>query len=205
MTELLPYPFCGALPRSTGRFSYWSIHCANDECGVHVETTGATLDDSSQLWNTRSAPSVDAAGWTCKALRSTFPEQVDCDWPNCGCDPAASKVIEALQEQGMLRESTAAPSATGKRIALKVRDLVWMAGASGTYFTARTGFGVDYYVSMHNDGNRYLAMYGGDAIGRFISPAEGRAACQRDFEKRSRFMDCPAAEQAEPKTAAAKR
>lgn len=37
----------------------------------------------------------------CKARRSTDPPQ-DCDWPTCGCDPAADKVIEALIEADKL-------------------------------------------------------------------------------------------------------
>jgi hypothetical protein len=42
--------------------------------------------------------------WECKArpwIKSDPPQ--DCDWPTCGCDPAASKVIAALQEQGLLK------------------------------------------------------------------------------------------------------
>jgi hypothetical protein len=38
---------------------------------------------------------------SCKVLMygKTDPPQ-DCDWPFCGCDPHATKVIEALQEMG---------------------------------------------------------------------------------------------------------
>jgi hypothetical protein len=42
------------------------------------------------------------APWKCKAQRTADPPQ-DCDWPVCGCDPYADKVIEALQESGKLR------------------------------------------------------------------------------------------------------
>jgi len=38
----------------------------------------------------------------CKAQRTADPPQ-DCDWPTCGCDPYANKVIEALVELGKLR------------------------------------------------------------------------------------------------------
>lgn len=37
----------------------------------------------------------------CKAQRTAVEPQV-CDWPMCGCDPYADKVIEALQESGRL-------------------------------------------------------------------------------------------------------
>ncbi len=39
----------------------------------------------------------------CKARWGGDPaEPQDCDWPHCGCDPAASKVLAALQEEGYL-------------------------------------------------------------------------------------------------------
>ena len=41
------------------------------------------------------------AGWACKARAQGTPggiDPVDCDWPFCGCDPHADKVIEAIQE-----------------------------------------------------------------------------------------------------------
>jgi hypothetical protein len=42
--------------------------------------------------------------WTCKADRSGIGGNTpqDCDWPVCGCDPYADKVIAALQESGKL-------------------------------------------------------------------------------------------------------
>jgi hypothetical protein len=47
----------------------------------------------------RSAPMADRqpSGWKCKANPTADLPQ-DCDWPWCGCDPAADKVIEAIQE-----------------------------------------------------------------------------------------------------------
>lgn len=37
--------------------------------------------------------------WKCKANRTADPPQ-DCDWPGCGCDPYANKVLEAIEESG---------------------------------------------------------------------------------------------------------
>ena len=39
--------------------------------------------------------------WSCKvrAVGLTDPPQ-DCDWPFCGCDPYAAKVLEAVSESG---------------------------------------------------------------------------------------------------------
>lgn len=52
------------------------------------------------------------AGMTCKAQRTADPPQ-DCGWPMCGCDPAADKVVAALQEMDML--SNAAVGAHGEQ------------------------------------------------------------------------------------------
>jgi hypothetical protein len=38
--------------------------------------------------------------WKCKARAGAFDPPVDCDWPTCGCDPLAEKVIDALRESG---------------------------------------------------------------------------------------------------------
>ena len=49
---------------------------------------------------------VPAQGtWKCKARAANMGanDPQDCDWPVCGCDPHADKVIEALQESGKLK------------------------------------------------------------------------------------------------------
>lgn len=38
--------------------------------------------------------------WECAGRKQSLPEPGECDWPNCGCDPHATKVIGALIEQG---------------------------------------------------------------------------------------------------------
>jgi hypothetical protein len=43
---------------------------------------------------------AQAQGWHCKARRSAVDPPQDCDWPFCGCDPAASKVLEVVEESG---------------------------------------------------------------------------------------------------------
>jgi len=45
-------------------------------------------------------------GRPCAAIQGFDPPQ-DCDFPFCNCDPAATKVIDALQEYGLLREKNA--------------------------------------------------------------------------------------------------
>lgn len=38
--------------------------------------------------------------WECGARKSCLPEPADCNWPFCGCDPYADKVMDALTESG---------------------------------------------------------------------------------------------------------
>ena len=40
--------------------------------------------------------------WECAGRKQSLPEPGECDWPVCGCDPHAQKVIDALQESGKL-------------------------------------------------------------------------------------------------------
>lgn len=44
-----------------------------------------------------------SVAWQCGALKQgtaggNYP--ADCGWPECGCDPAANKVMEAMEEAG---------------------------------------------------------------------------------------------------------
>jgi len=43
----------------------------------------------------------ETSGFRCAANRTADPPQ-DCDWPHCGCDAKATKVIESLLEQGWM-------------------------------------------------------------------------------------------------------
>jgi hypothetical protein len=43
--------------------------------------------------------------FTCAARKQSLPEPADCNWPSCGCDPMADKVIEALRESGLFPAS----------------------------------------------------------------------------------------------------
>ncbi len=38
----------------------------------------------------------------CKAGNQQHPDPADCDWPLCGCDEKASRVMQHLQESGHL-------------------------------------------------------------------------------------------------------
>ena len=40
------------------------------------------------------------ASWQCMGRKQSLPEPGECNWPDCGCDPYATEVIESLVEQG---------------------------------------------------------------------------------------------------------
>jgi hypothetical protein len=55
-----------------------------------------------QAGSVTAMPDAAAGRFECEARKSTLPEPQDCDWPFCGCDPYADKVISSLEESGVL-------------------------------------------------------------------------------------------------------
>lgn len=54
----------------------------------------------------RGTEATTVPTWECKARKAGTAggnDPQDCDWPYCGCDPVAEKVLEALAEQDMLK------------------------------------------------------------------------------------------------------
>jgi ssDNA-binding Zn-finger/Zn-ribbon topoisomerase 1 len=43
-------------------------------------------------------PAPEPKPWVCSARTINTDPPQDCDWPGCGCDPYANKVLEALEE-----------------------------------------------------------------------------------------------------------
>jgi hypothetical protein len=46
-----------------------------------------------------------SSGWVCAASKQGTAggnDPADCNWPFCGCDPYADKVLAAIQESGYL-------------------------------------------------------------------------------------------------------
>jgi hypothetical protein len=83
---------------------------------------------------------------TCKvrAVGKTDPPQ-DCDWPFCGCDPHADKVIAHLQECDMLREKVAQEEPTQANSAgLIERARGLLLSDQNTYDVP--GWGVGWYL-----------------------------------------------------------
>lgn len=63
---------------------------------VHVDDARALRDKAFQ------AGLLHAKGWRCKAsIAAGANDPQDCNWPLCGCDPHADKVIETLNEGGL--------------------------------------------------------------------------------------------------------
>lgn len=53
-----------------------------------------------QVTNAISAAERAPRAWECMGRKQALPEPGECNWPDCGCDPHATKVIESLVEQG---------------------------------------------------------------------------------------------------------
>jgi hypothetical protein len=53
-------------------------------------------------------PSAVPPSFRCKARTASGPDVQDCDWPHCGCDPLADRVLASLQEEGYLSPKEAA-------------------------------------------------------------------------------------------------
>lgn len=63
---------------------------------------------ASNFWNCSRPCCQQAAAFLrgrqrpfCKARAGSGADVQDCDWPWCGCDPVADRVLAAIQEQGL--------------------------------------------------------------------------------------------------------
>lgn len=57
--------------------------------------------------------------WKCGARQRHIGSEVqDCDWPVCGCDPYASKVLDAIAESGfkIVRDDPSVPNGPTGRV-----------------------------------------------------------------------------------------
>jgi Lar family restriction alleviation protein len=100
--DLLPCPFCGGAAKrhdiearedvDNAGASY--IECTG--CGACTQLHFDRKENLIDSWNRRVNSSGD---WRCAANPHGVVPQ-DCDWPNCGCDPHAERVIFGLVECG---------------------------------------------------------------------------------------------------------
>lgn len=84
------------------------VECTGYRCPVSGKIiTRHETDEEYQAREAKENPPAKGEGqWTCKARSGGDPaEPQDCDWPHCGCDPAASKVVSALIEEGWTKPS----------------------------------------------------------------------------------------------------
>lgn len=80
--------------------------------GVTLKTDCGTIYKIVDALRTQRPAASGEGAWKCGADRSGVGgnHPSDCNWPVCGCDPHANKVIEALEESGYL---TPAPATAG--------------------------------------------------------------------------------------------
>lgn len=66
-------------------------------CGASVELIGELSHDDITA---AGLVKTEGSKWECMGRKQALPEPGECNWPDCGCDPHATKVIESLIEQG---------------------------------------------------------------------------------------------------------
>src|SRR6266481_8609479 len=96
---ILSCPFCGyeaELRESDTCHDTWLVRCTN--CQIKT-VTSYTKNEAIETWNARVVPEQITA-WKCMGRKQSLPELGECNWPDCGCDPYATKIIESLLEQG---------------------------------------------------------------------------------------------------------
>lgn len=71
----------------------WVLFARRDDCLERMVPS-----DLRQLIGAISSPVSEK--FECQGRKQTLPEPGECNWPDCGCDSAATKVIESLIEQG---------------------------------------------------------------------------------------------------------
>lgn len=75
-------------------------------CGRYQIPSGATSvigRATDRHTRTKCSWGRPGAEFECAARRGTTDPPQDCDWPVCGCDPHADKVVQHLLEAGCLR------------------------------------------------------------------------------------------------------
>jgi len=82
---------------------------------------GASVEKVYRALSTPAQPET----WECMGRKQSLPEPGECNWPYCGCDPHATKVIASLCEQGWRSPyETAQPETVGRedcKSAIKIR------------------------------------------------------------------------------------
>ena len=97
--------------------SPWAEGVRRALTAVEAATTGADADDETARF--RAALS-DGQGFACAAKKQGSGggnDPTDCGWPFCGCDPAAARVLDAIDDAGCVfvpREATPAMLEAGR-------------------------------------------------------------------------------------------
>lgn len=81
-----------------GNGSYYadSIHVTRSG-GIGINVAGHVIVMPLRDWHRAGG---ERKARECMGRKQSLPEPGECNWPDCGCDPHATKVIEALLEQG---------------------------------------------------------------------------------------------------------
>lgn len=83
---------------------------ADGSCGTMIVKSIRDRLDQIEVWFRDNA-----SKWICAARKQTLPEPAECNWPICGCDPYADKVIAALEPHKVVRATATAADCTCSR------------------------------------------------------------------------------------------
>lgn len=80
-------------------YESWMDRCADEEMvSTYKRHTYGDLREAARIIKECSSRAL----FQCAGRKQALPEPGECNWPVCGCDPHAEKVIEALQDAGLL-------------------------------------------------------------------------------------------------------
>ncbi|MDU7524163.1 MAG: hypothetical protein E7K72_22780 [Roseomonas mucosa] len=91
-------------------------HAVNlEQCSVFMHGTPSekAMLDAAKYLRSLAAPTAPIFECAARKQGTAGDTPADCDWPACGCDPYADKVISALEESGNL--NTPPSAAAGER------------------------------------------------------------------------------------------
>lgn len=105
----------------------------------------------------------------CKARKSACDPPQDCDWPFCGCDPVADRVIEAIEDSGRYVPKSHLTGTQGKD-----GDVAWVIemGSGPAYWDGR---GENTFSYRHDEAVRFARFEDAERVRAWMVKPLGSA------------------------------
>ena len=167
MSDLLPCPFCGdtapELYRDDSRHRVQCGSCGGQSNGFDLAKKAA------DAWNRRLFPPK------CLAKGPSPGEPPECNWPDCGCDSHAMRVIEALLEQGWAAPRIVGETAAAQGFSAKYTPEIAVSESLGRSWKGRAGRCNFFDIGLtlhHDDVAGFHHVADGESVPCALSPAE---------------------------------